>query len=217
MNWCGARIVKIPPSLADEVEHIFPKAVYPDRVFDWENFLYACGPCNGPKSNHFSVLLHSSGAEIDVTPPHPSRRPADWAPTPPPNGRPLLINPREENPLHFLWLDIEGTFRLDPLSDLEEEERRRAVYTIDLLKLNKDVLLKARTNTYISIKAILRNLVHVAREKDCKAEVDGLLATLRSYTHKTVWFEMQRQRSFYPDIDVLLSETSSLFEQAQLG
>jgi hypothetical protein len=37
--------------VTDEAEHINPKDLYLERVFDWANYLYACGPCNGPKSN----------------------------------------------------------------------------------------------------------------------------------------------------------------------
>lgn len=40
-------------SLADEVEHIRPKSLYPELVFVWENYLYSCGPCNSKKSNNY--------------------------------------------------------------------------------------------------------------------------------------------------------------------
>lgn len=46
-------------SAADEVEHIAPKALFPERVFDWTNYIYACGPCNGPKSNRYSYVTTS--------------------------------------------------------------------------------------------------------------------------------------------------------------
>ena len=39
-------------SMADEVEHVRPKDLYPEVVFAWANYVYACGPCNGPKSSH---------------------------------------------------------------------------------------------------------------------------------------------------------------------
>ncbi len=48
-------------SMADEVEHIWPKSLYPERVFSWQNYLYACGPCNGPKNNDFKVFAHETG------------------------------------------------------------------------------------------------------------------------------------------------------------
>lgn len=35
-----------------EVEHFAPKSLYPERAFDWENFLPACRKCNGSKDDH---------------------------------------------------------------------------------------------------------------------------------------------------------------------
>jgi hypothetical protein len=70
-------------SAADEVEHHRPKNLYPEHVFVWENYLYACGTCNGPKRNHFMVFA-ADGSAVDVT----------WKPgqpvTPPAAGEPLL-------------------------------------------------------------------------------------------------------------------------------
>ena len=43
-------------SLADEVEHIRPKTFFPDLAFVWENYLFACGPFNGPKGSRYGVL-----------------------------------------------------------------------------------------------------------------------------------------------------------------
>ena len=43
-------------SVGDEVEHHRPKNLYPDHTFLWDNYLYACGPCNGPKNNRFAVF-----------------------------------------------------------------------------------------------------------------------------------------------------------------
>src|SRR5262245_27436320 len=30
-------------SVADEIDHIMPKDLYPERTFIWENYIYACG------------------------------------------------------------------------------------------------------------------------------------------------------------------------------
>lgn len=35
-----------------EVEHFAPKSKYPDRAFDWNNFLPSCRKCNGAKDDH---------------------------------------------------------------------------------------------------------------------------------------------------------------------
>src|SRR5438132_9320325 len=54
-------------SYADEVEHFKPKDLYPEAAFVWENYLYACGPCNGPKNNQFAVFSRSTGRFKDIT------------------------------------------------------------------------------------------------------------------------------------------------------
>jgi len=43
-------------SAAVEVEHHHPKAHYPELAFAWENYLYACGPCNRPKNSKFAIF-----------------------------------------------------------------------------------------------------------------------------------------------------------------
>lgn len=41
-------------SVADEVEHFRPKDLYPEVVFVWMNYLYACGQCNGGRTTDSS-------------------------------------------------------------------------------------------------------------------------------------------------------------------
>jgi len=113
-------------SVADEVEHIYPKDLYPERVFVWENYTYACGPCNGPKSNRFAIFLATDGSEVDISP--PKRKPQGWIPARPPKGDALLIDPRNENPLDFLWLDLGASCRIDPKMGLSRRATRRAEY-----------------------------------------------------------------------------------------
>src|SRR5271156_7017235 len=48
-------------SCADEIEHIKPKHLYPELVFTWHNYVYACGPCNGPKNNRFRIFHSRTG------------------------------------------------------------------------------------------------------------------------------------------------------------
>lgn len=35
-----------------EVEHFYPKSLYTERTFEWENLLYCCKQCNHKKLNH---------------------------------------------------------------------------------------------------------------------------------------------------------------------
>jgi len=180
-------------SAADEVEHIRPKDWFPERAFVWENYLYACGPCNGPKNNSFSVFDPESGEELaleDLTrQPTQAQRDAD----------PLLIDPRAENPLDFLDLDLDGTFYFLPRLRLSSRNRRRAEYTIELLKLNeRDLLVRARRNAFGTYRARVREYATRRDEGALEPELTALVDDLRRVPHPTVWVEMQRQADTIP-------------------
>ena len=70
------------------IEHFFPKCLYPDRTFEWSNFLLSCDRCNDV--NHKGT-----------------RFPVDS------QGNPLLINPTDGSTdpnahLEFVWDNISG-------------------------------------------------------------------------------------------------------------
>ena len=71
------------------IEHFWPRAVYPDRAFDWLNYLIACSRCNSNfKRDQF---------------------PLDGG------GQPLLINPTEEDPLeHLAFSPTTGLYATRP-------------------------------------------------------------------------------------------------------
>ena len=131
---------------------------------------------------------------------------SNWQPIRPPSGDPLLINPRQENPLDYLWLDLSATFRIDPLEDLTDlRMQRRAVYTCDELRLNRDVLVRARRRTFSTMRS---SLIEYAQEKEGRHRADRLdeiRQAISGYVHRTVWAEMIRQRSLLPEIDALFT------------
>lgn len=181
-------------SFADEVEHIQPKDLYPDLVFSWLNYLYACGPCNGPKNNRFAVIL-PTGEQREVT-----RRRGDPV-VPPIAGQPALINPRAEDPLRFLDLDILDTFLFLPAEGLFPNDVLRAEYTIDVLALNRrEVLVQARRTAYGSYRARLHEYRRKAKRGDPPIELDALATGLRTMDQPTVWAEMKRRHRVVPEL-----------------
>ena len=137
-------------SVADEIEHFRPKDIYPEAVFHWENYLYACGPCNGPKNNHFAVIEADGDEVTDVT------RARGAAIVPPPPGEPALLDPRVDDPLEYLFLDIVDTFTFRPRPRLPARKTARAMYTIETLHLNdRPYLPEGRRRTYESLVLIL--------------------------------------------------------------
>jgi uncharacterized protein (TIGR02646 family) len=183
---CGSRRCGYcEDSLADEVEHIEPKNLFPNRTFDWTNYLYACGPCNGPKNNQFSLIERDGSLTIIA------RKKGDAA-VAPPAGVSALIDPRRENPMEFLQLDLVQTFRLVPLDSADVLKKNRADWTIKVLNLNKKMLVNARRNAFGSFKA---RLVEYRSAKERGASVRGLQELtlgLLQMPHPTVFLEMQR-------------------------
>jgi uncharacterized protein (TIGR02646 family) len=71
------------------IEHFWPKSIYPERAFDWLNYLIACSECNSNvKRDQFP---------LDET------------------GEPFLVNPVEEDPFDHLSL-VTTTGDYQPLS-----------------------------------------------------------------------------------------------------
>ena len=184
-------------SVGDEVEHIRPKDLYPERVFVWENYLLACGQCNGGKSNRFSVI--SRGRLRDVTRPrnHPIRRPRA--------GAPALINPRDEDPLEFFDLDLAETFVFLPRLGLLRIDEQRVCYTIDVLNLNRDVLLEARSEAYGAYRARLVEYRQYRDDGAAEADLRQRSDAITTSAHPTVWREMQRQSPLIDELRDLFS------------
>lgn len=182
-------------SAADEVEHVWPKNLYPSLVFAWLNYLYACGPCNGPKKDKFQVISHKTGTIVDVT--RSPRAPV----TEPEQGRAVLIDPRTEDPLSFMRLDIKGTFLFAPSHPLGTTERERAAYTIQTLGLNaRDLLPDARRDAYVHYHSLLHSYVVQRAAPHQRGRTESVL---RRTHHPTVWAEMKRQHQDIAELRAL--------------
>ena len=188
-------------SAADEVEHFKPKDLYPEMVFVWLNYLYACGPCNGPKNNQFGVFSQATGLVIDIT------RKRNDPIVPPEPGNTVLIDPRSENPLDFLQLDLLNTFYFIPVGKLGTEKYQRGNYTIKLLRLNeREYLRVARQNAYESFVALLEKYTYKQKNGSTQPELDRIKRTIQRMSHQTVWQEMKRRHLVMPELKALFTK-----------
>lgn len=187
-------------SAADEVEHIRPKDLYPGLVFAWRNYLYACGPCNGPKNNQFAVFPRGARRPVEVspTPGTPSR--------PPPLGEPALIDPRAEDPMAFLVLDLQGTFMFGPGARKGTRDYERADYTLRALQLNRELLTVARAEAFGAYRARLREYISQRERGASKAALLRYIQSIQLASHPTVWREMKRQHSLHRELRALFRE-----------
>ncbi|HRI72086.1 MAG TPA: hypothetical protein PK156_47965 [Polyangium sp.] len=100
-----------------DIEHFWPKKLAPCRTFDWNNLLLACSTCN---SNHKRDRF------------------------PRMNGKPLLINPVDDDPAEHIALSP-STGNFDDLTE-------RGTASIDILGLNRTALTECRRDAWISVQ-----------------------------------------------------------------
>lgn len=213
---------------ATDIEHIFPKRLFPNKTFLWENYVLACGKCNTHfKKDRFSIFNPEGTVTVeDITPKMKIY-------LEPANADALFINQREEDPMSFLELDFEGkTFYFIERYFPGTREYEKAKYTKDILGLNKrDDLVQHRIAAFNYYKNELEKYVSVSgtqNKNELIKVVDGFIDTvdvnldfeqeknrilssiknrIKKHNHPTVWKEMQRQRDNLP-------ETNSLFQYA---
>ena len=125
-----------------DVEHYRPKAGVtkePDHpgywwlAYRWNNYLYACKPCNeAHKKNHFPILGMRAKSKKDSLS----------------KEKPIIINPIDENPEKFIgfdWFDIANKDEKIYLSKATGKDiAGRGKKTIELMQLNRDFLLEER-------------------------------------------------------------------------
>jgi uncharacterized protein (TIGR02646 family) len=174
MCWGERRCHYCEDSVADEIEHFRPKDLYPGHVFDWENYLYACGQCNGPKGNRFAVFPAAGTEPLVVA------RARGAAVTEPAGGEDVLLNPRRDNPLLFFMLDIQDTFLFNPRPNLASRDRARATYTLEVLRLNKrPYLARARRTAYSNLVNALASAAENPTSRASTAQHRAHLPPLR--------------------------------------
>lgn len=182
-------------SVADEVEHIKPKDIYPEAVFLWENYLYACGTCNSPKNNKYAVFSYTTGKLTEVS------RKRGAVVIEPEAGDPVLIDPRTEDPLKFMEIDLRGTFWFSASHPPDSRNYQRANYTIEVLRLNdKDYLVEARKEAFKNYQARLEQYITQKQAGATPEELNYLISAIQRMSHPTVWREMQRQQHLMPDL-----------------
>lgn len=109
-----------------EVDHFRPKSLYPELVYSWSNWLFACRDCNQAKSGKWPV-------EGYVDP---------------------CAKSRPTHPELYFTFDTR-TGEILPMENLSPRRRRKAQRTIDDLRLNEWHHLKNRVERLQLISAII--------------------------------------------------------------
>jgi len=207
---------------ATDIEHIFPKSFFPEMAFVWENYLLACKTCNSHYKLDKIAVFNPSGSStrFDV------RRN-----TQPPTQDVLMINPRTENPLDFLELNLKtGIFHKK--QNAGSRAYFKAEYTLEVLHLNaRDALREAReararelfrklqiavsieeADSFEKLEAIINGndpFIDIDSSRSIEEVKTEFLNSIRhaiaTAPHPTVWVEMKRQNSIHSKIRALFA------------
>lgn len=141
------------------IEHLRPKGTYKDLRFEQSNLSVSCDGFDTRNQNPITekeFCGHKKHFEYDED---------------------LFLNPLEvENVEDYFEYDIEGN--MYPNQELEESEKQKAIYTIDLLNLQHDILIDMRKNQY---EIILEEYLSYETETEKDAYIEDLL----NPNHKT--------------------------------
>ncbi len=200
MAYGSVRCAYCEDSAADEIEHIVAKTVIPSRAFDWANYCYACGPCNGPKGNQHATVdatgsLTVHDPEVLANEPH---------------GDDALLNPRVDDYKHYIELDIGGvtptgdqlpaTLEFLVRENLDPVGRARGEWTLRVLKPNREVVRKARETALQSYRASILEYADEKRAGASQAALDRLRDGILAMPHPSVLNELIRQFATQPKV-----------------
>jgi uncharacterized protein (TIGR02646 family) len=205
-----------------DIEHIYPKSLYPSLAFVWSNYLLACKGCNSEYKSDKFAIFKPKGSAIK----HILVRNIE-----PENDDALLLNPRKEDPTKFLRLNLTSqTFFYDPIHDINSREYLRADYTSECLELNTDEsLIVARRNLTKTYLERLQNCLKAResitfddlddatngfplsdRTQSFESEKQRILENIKNsfkeLSHPTIWFELKRQRNNLPTTNQLFNQ-----------
>jgi 5-methylcytosine-specific restriction endonuclease McrA len=188
LEMCGGSqtCVYCEDNRSHQIDHVRPRSLHPEHVFAWLNMLWVCGDCNNRKLAKYAVVI---GGELV-----PFRRKRGEPLSPPPAGPMALLDPRVEDPMAFMILDLADTFQFVALPGLDTVARARVEFTInEVLGLNDDPFPEQRIGAYLDFRGLLSEYLIWRARGESEQRLDGLRARFARRRHQTVWREIQRQ------------------------
>ncbi|RZK30276.1 MAG: hypothetical protein EOO63_07160 [Hymenobacter sp.] len=182
-------------SEGEDVEHIYPKSWFPERTFAWDNYLLACKSCNTSfKSNDFAVF-HPAGSSTVL-------RLTSQVAGPVPSTDSVLLNPRAENPLHWLAIDFWAGCAFT---------QARQIAHRHFITLLREYVEAKNATTLAQLTAAVNEPSVVDPQQPLPGQRARIMASLRrairTHPHPSVWQELQRQHATMP-------QATQLFQSA---
>lgn len=193
---------------ATDIEHIEPKSFFPEKTFDWQNYLLACRTCNTDYKSDKMYVFDNTNTN------NPILLIRD---TPPSSTQIAFINPRAENPMDFMKLNL-SDFQFYAIHPPNTQAHQKAEKTLEILQLNnRRTLIHNRKHAFDYYKRLLREYVAVKNattHQQLEQALDGhppidnnapfepqqqqiltaLKQNFKKSEHATVWYEIIRQQ-----------------------
>lgn len=147
-------------SQGTDIEHFWPKTPYPERAFDWHNYLLACSKCNSnEKRDQFP---------LDQT------------------GKPLLIDPtstdKADDPYEHL--------QLSPRTGEFNKKTPRGETNIEVFGLNRSKSMReGRRNAWVALKKLIVVYATEVRE-DKREDAEQTLKVIQEYPFSAVLYHL---------------------------
>ena len=174
---CAFCECEIPSHNHGDVEHYRPKSIYWWMAYTIDNFLLSCSICNQRKSNSFEVRREraSCGNLPDESDTDGINKFVERLVLKPSLSRfdysmlglkklrheekPKLLNPYIEDKIetYFIWSfdDVLKEVEMLPKSSLSPQKKQNAIYTINLLDLNRIRLKKKRYKELLKLRTTI--------------------------------------------------------------
>jgi uncharacterized protein (TIGR02646 family) len=171
-------------SHGSDIDHFRPKAIFPEKMFDWENFVLSCTPCGRYKGDDF----------------------------PETNGKALLIDPTSVDPWEHLDFDPE-TGNLTARFDLATDSFSLiGETTVNQLRLSaREGLSTGYLKTYVRIVAYVERSLPLISTRSLSPELFATEIAHRDDHGLLGWF-LSRSGQTVPVFDRLFKESPESWE-----
>lgn len=150
MAWGRSRCMYCEDSLGTDIDHFWPKSTYPERAFEWANYLLACSYCNSNlKREEFP--RDASGIPLLIDPTANGEDPAAHLEFLPSSGRFEAIGPKGPESIRVFGLNDDSTPRRLP------KGRREALISLTALLMAYDRALDSNPTRANEIKTAIQD------------------------------------------------------------
>jgi uncharacterized protein (TIGR02646 family) len=172
---------------AETIDHFWPQDSNIDKIWDWDNYIWSCYPCQQRKSHRLPVS--DTGYQ--------------------------MVNPREDEPLHYLRIDpVTGKILAISASDAIEQ---RGAYTISILELDqRPDLDEARRLLYKLVVYLLYRIVHPQSSQKEIIEAWRLMREVLDARQPYLAIIQQLFTLPSPDVEPLVQQLFEVIPDAQV-